>query len=89
MQILANCITCEQRAGRLCGVHVPHLHLEYVQAAYVDDTHLILHTSLENLVTAKSILQYFSDASGLHIQWAKSEASWLSTVPRPPEIDVL
>lgn len=74
MQALSNCINFELRSGSLQGVHIPHLHLDYIQATYADDTHLTLAIDLANFFEAKGILQRFSDASGLHIQWAKSKA---------------
>lgn len=53
---------------------MPHLGLNYVQASYMEDTHLILQAYLANLQVAKEVLQQFSVASGLTIQWATSEA---------------
>lgn len=57
MQALSNCINFELHSGLLHGVYIPHLHLDYIQAAYVDDTYLTLDADLANLIKAEAILQ--------------------------------
>lgn len=89
MQALSSCIAFEQRVGRLQGVHLPHVHLQYIQAAFADDTHLTLRANMPNLLAAKFVLDQFGKASGLQIQWAKSEVRWLSPEPRQRTTDLL
>lgn len=62
MQPLSNCIAHKQRDGRIHGILMPHLQVEYIQACYVDDTHLTLRANQTNLEATKRILQIFSIA---------------------------
>lgn len=89
MHALSCYILYEQHHKCLKGISLPHLQLEYIQASYIDDTHLILHVDLANLVVAKEILELFSQASGLTIHWVKSNARWLYSGLRPHSTDYL
>jgi hypothetical protein len=53
--------------------------LQYLQASYAKDTHLVLDARLPNLLAAKEVLAKFANASGLAINWQKSEACWLAS----------
>jgi hypothetical protein len=50
---------------------------------------MILDAHPSNLLAAKSILDKFAVASGLTINWNKSEARWMADYPRPEETDPL
>lgn len=71
------CAPCSRRRYPP-GLRVPEIELKNLVAAYANDTHFLLHADYPNLLMAKSILQWYSIAIGLYIQWAKSEARWLA-----------
>jgi hypothetical protein len=71
---LSYCIAAEQLAGQIQGLPVPSILLHYLQASYADDTHLVLDAEISNLLAAKTVLAKFANASGLAINWQKSEA---------------
>lgn len=56
---------------------------------FANDTHFVLDPTLDNLLVTKNLLQDFGVASGLTIQWTKSEARWLAQHPRPSNLDCL
>jgi hypothetical protein len=60
-----------------------------LQSSYSDDTHLILAADTPNLKAARRLMDKFSAASGLNINWSKSEARWLAQHTRPPDTDTL
>jgi hypothetical protein len=86
---LSSCIVAKRRAGNICGLYLPHIQMEYLQASYADDTHMVLDANPSNLHAAKRILDRFAIASGLSINWTKSEARWMADYPRPEETESL
>ena len=77
------CIAAEQPTGQLTGLSVPKILLHYLQSLYTDDTHLVLHASIDTLLAAKDVLAQFANASGLAINWQKSQARWLASTDQP------
>lgn len=69
---LSHCVLQAQDEGTLRGVSILEINLHYVMAAYVDDTHFLLHANYPNLKVAKFVLQKCFNAFGLFIQWEKS-----------------
>jgi hypothetical protein len=82
---LSRCTSGEQLAGNIRGDHLPGTDVEHIQASYADDTHLVLaaDTSNSHLFAAKEIFRRFSSATGLTLNWRKSEAWWLAEYQRP------
>lgn len=66
---LTQCVLRAQEAGTIQGISVPEIELEYVVVAYTDDTHFLLRVEYNNLVAEKKLLQVYSNATGLFIQW--------------------
>jgi hypothetical protein len=86
---LSSCIKAEQYVDRIQGVFIPDIPLEYIQSSYADDTHLVLAAPISNLQAAKIILDKFSAASGLSINWNKSDAHWLAEYEQPEDTSQL
>ena len=78
----------EQNAGNIRGLSLPDS-VEYLVSSYSDDTHLVLSAETSNLQAAKHLMDAFSAASGLTINWKKSDARWLAQHSRPPETTAL
>ena len=65
-----------QAQGRIQGVSLPKSDVQQLTLQYADDTSFIVRADQDSVSTLVSILQSFSLASGLLINWAKSGAYW-------------
>ena len=52
---------------------------EFLASQYADDTTLILDGSEESLKTCLSILKFYADTSGLHINMEKNRVIWIGS----------
>ena len=74
-----------QEQGNIKGVQLPKSDDQQLTLQFVDDTSFTVrakHASVFNLV---SILQSFTLASGLLINWEKSGAYWAGSTRPPPD----
>jgi hypothetical protein len=70
--------------GRLRGVEVPALFQQGMHSLYADDIAIIMQEDQNSLRELMQILTTFGEASGLQINWQKTNAAYLATLPLPP-----
>ncbi|KAL3676999.1 hypothetical protein R1sor_026947 [Riccia sorocarpa] len=85
VQVLTDAVNSMLSTGHLKGIHLPEAGIQYAQGFFADDAHLLLLADRQNLLNAKSLLHTFGLASGLHVQWGKSTATWISTSNSLPQ----
>lgn len=77
-EALSICTIIAQQLGRIRGITLLGLEIPYVIGGFVDDTHFLVEVDQGNLYQTTALLDDFSKASGLNIQWAKSATRWLA-----------
>jgi hypothetical protein len=68
----------------LDGIILPEAVTEQVQIQYADDADLMVHGSERNCLRIMTLLDSYGLATGLRINWPKSQVYWLSPDPAPP-----
>ncbi|KAL3699016.1 hypothetical protein R1sor_017038 [Riccia sorocarpa] len=85
IQVLTDAVNTHLQQGYLKGIDLHEIGVQYCQGYFVDDAHLLLSADRQVLLNAQTLLQSFGTASGLHVQWDKSKARWISNGSQRPD----
>ncbi|KAL3692858.1 hypothetical protein R1sor_006509 [Riccia sorocarpa] len=83
IQVLTYVINRMLAENQLKGIELQDIGIQYCQGYFADDSHLLLTAERQNLTNAKNLIHSFGLASGLNVQWEKSNARWISSRARP------
>ena len=73
-----------QEYGNIRGVQLPKSEDQQLTLQFADDTSFTVRAEQASVSNLVSILQSFTLASGLHINWEKSGAYWVGRAGPPP-----
>ena len=83
-EILTHMVKKAVGEGRLRGVYLPGGKKQHCISQYADDSSFMVRDTKDDVDELVKILETFSEASGMQINWDKSNAYWFDRlIPKP------